>query len=428
MTNHYSLLRSLACGFVILFGTGLLMAFEDPSQTRPDKGKFDPQEMPPAPRFIVPDVPGSLKDQFAIKSSAFTLKLGMVSILDFTAFGQDEANVGQVGNMEDEFEVRAMRLIMRGGIGAEQKLKYFFAAEFEGFDPDHTNHFTVIDAYLAYPVLTPATRLQIGKFKETFSYEMVGDAANLAQQERVLSPFFVSRNVGVKLTHVGPDERMTFAVGAFNQSWVSSSWDGEATDYSARITGVLGDPRSADYLHFGAAVRRVGGADDTLRFRGKPETNVGTDFVDTGSFAGDHATNYGLEALWSRGPVSLLAEQAWSSVDSDSEGDPVLWGGYLTASWFLTGDHRPYDPTVGYARRVQPQHSWGALELVARFAHVDLQDSGLEGGEMDRVYVGLNWWATQRWKIGVGWGHTWLDRDGAEGESDSVLTRLQWVF
>jgi hypothetical protein len=29
--------------------------------------------------------------------------------------------------------------------------------------------------------------------------------------------------------------------------------------------------------------------------------------------------------------------------------------------------------------------------------------------------------------MGVGWGHTWLDRIGMTGVTDSVLTRLQWV-
>jgi phosphate-selective porin OprO/OprP len=42
--------------------------------------------------------------------------------------------------------------------------------------------------------------------------------------------------------------------------------------------------------------------------------------------------------------------------------------------------------------------------------------------------VGLNWWATRRWKFGVGWGHTWLDRFGKTGVTDSLQTRMQWVF
>lgn len=38
------------------------------------------------------------------------------------------------------------------------------------------------------------------------------------------------------------------------------------------------------------------------------------------------------------------------------------------------------------------------------------------------------WWATRRWKLGVGWGHTWLDRFDKKGVSDSVQTRIQWIY
>ena len=425
MTTPFAFTRALFFAAIFVFGI-TLMAEEDPSLTRPDKGRLDPQELPQGPRFLIPDAAHDLKEMLSLKDSAFTMKMSLISIVDYTAFSQDATNVSQVGRMKDEFDVRAARLIVRGTIGGDKKLRYFIATEFNGFDPDHTNLFTLVDANLAYPVFTPSTLLTVGKMKETFIYEMVGDAANLAQQERILNPFFVSRNVGVKLTHVGFDEHMTFSGGVFNDSWVSGAWDGAATDVTARVTGVLGDPRGDQYLHLGASMRRVGAGDDTLRYRGKPETNVGVNFVDTGKFTGDHAWNYGLEALWNTGPVSLLFEQVWSFVDGP--GSPVFSGDYLTASWFLTGDHRPYDPTVGYARRVLPESKWGALELVARVSQVDLNDGGFDGGHMKRVYAGLNWWATQRWKIGVGWGHTWLDRKGSTGESDSILTRLQWVF
>lgn len=45
---------------------------------------------------------------------------------------------------------------------------------------------------------------------------MVGDAASLRHQERVLTPFFVSRNVGAKILHVIANQRMTMAAGVFN--------------------------------------------------------------------------------------------------------------------------------------------------------------------------------------------------------------------
>jgi phosphate-selective porin OprO/OprP len=155
---------------------------------------------------------------------------------------------------------------------------------------------------------------------------------------------------------------------------------------------------------------------------------VSSYFVDPGTFSADHAYHLGLEGLWNEGPFSLLAEftQAW--VSSSAKGDPSFFGCYLTASWVLTGETRPYDRTVGYARRIMPKSKWGAPELVVRVAHVDLEDAEARGGEFDRLSIGLNWWATRRWKMGATWGRTWLDRDGTKGVADSLLARVQWVF
>ena len=43
--------------------------------------------------------------------------------------------------------------------------------------------------------------LKVGKTKEPFIYEMAGHSAFLPQMERILNPFFVSRDVGVLLSN-----------------------------------------------------------------------------------------------------------------------------------------------------------------------------------------------------------------------------------
>ena len=75
-----------------------------------------------------------------------------------------------------------------------------------------------------------------------------------------------------------------------------------------------------------------------------------------------------------------------------------------------------------------PRGRWGAPELAARFSHDDLDDGVVHGGTFDKTSLGLNWWATRRWKFGVGWGHTWLDRFRETGVTDSIQTRFQWIL
>lgn len=124
----------------------------------------------------------------------------------------------------------------------------------------------------------------------------------------------------------------------------------------------------------------------------------------------------------------MLAEynQAW--LTAAAAGDPTFNGFYVTGNWVLTGETRKYDRAVGYARRVMPTKRWGAPELIVRYAREDLDDGVVQGGTFDIVELGLNWWATRRWKAGLHYEHVWLDRFGTTGHSDIMQTRLQFVY
>ena len=122
--------------------------------------------------------------------------------------------------------------------------------------------------------------LKFGKIKEPFVYEMVGDAANLQQQERALNPFFASRGIGLRLTKPFANDSMSWSVGWFNDWWVQDqNFKSSGNDFVARLTGV---PYFADdgsnYLHLGIGVRSVGADEGTpvssayespFRFAGK---------------------------------------------------------------------------------------------------------------------------------------------------------------
>jgi phosphate-selective porin OprO/OprP len=94
----------------------------------------------------------------------------------------------------------------------------------------------------------------------------------------------------------------------------------------------------------------------------------------------------------------------------------------------LTGEQRDFDRSRGTVKRTIPQGRWGAPELVVRYSSVDLSSNGIDGGRYDRLEVGANWWATTRWKFGLLYGHVWLDRQGQWGQTDTLLTRLQWAY
>ena len=65
----------------------------------------------------------------------------------------------------------------------------------------------------------------------------------------------------------------------------------------------------------------------------------------------------------------------------------------------------------------------GAWELIARYSDVDLSDGLIEGGDMSRVSVGVNWWPTREFKGTIQYGWIDLDRDGISSSSNILQLR-----
>jgi len=161
---------------------------------------------------------------------------------------------------------------------------------------------------------------------------------------------------------------MTLSLGVYNDWFTTEpTWEDSGTTVAGRITGLAWiDTSGRRFLHLAGAFRRNGADEGKLRFKGRPESNVADNYVDTVDIPASHANQYGLEALWNEGPFSLTAEYGEAQVDSPETGDPQFRGYYATGAWIVAGEHRPYARKVGDARRVTPRGRWGAVELVAR--------------------------------------------------------------
>jgi phosphate-selective porin OprO/OprP len=104
--------------------------------------------------------------------------------------------------------------------------------------------------------------------------------------------------------------------------------------------------------------------------------------------------------------------------------------------WFITGEHRSYDRGSGVFTRLAPTTDFaggvdnlftgrpgGALEVVGRLSGVDLNDRGVEGGEMRNLSVGLNWHLSATSVVKLNWVNSSVtDR----GRANIVLLRFQY--
>lgn len=402
-----------------------------PGPTPPDRppiieipGLFKPGGLDK--RYAVPDLAPDRLLLPRLNSRFLTMRPGIELILDWTGFQQDDISRAQVGEQSNLFEVRSASVELLGEFGLKKRIGYKVGLEYNGFDVNPETTFAVTDAAINISFPKLRTKIYVGQMREDFGYEVVGSIATMPQSERIISPFSSPINPGVKVIHVlSDDDRMTVSYGIFKDDWGEGVGD---VAFSGRVTRlVIDDPLDRRFLHLGVGLR-LSGENPTLRYSGRPGVNAADVFVDTGDFATKRARHVGLEAHYSDGPWSVLGEYISAKVDAPAVGNPRFHGFYVMGSWVVTGESRRYDRSRAALQRILPEGRWGALELVARFAVVDLNGGAIQGGRYSRIEAGANWWATTRWKFGVLYGHVRLDRLGETGNTDSLLTRLQWVY
>lgn len=179
-------------------------------------------------------------------------------------------------------------------------------------------------------------------------------------------------------------------------------------------------------------------------------------WVDTGNIPAASSSVLGTELFYVLGPLSLQAEWAVEWVNAPTVGgrphDTLSFnGGYVQISYFLTGENRAYDRRLGreastyIARPFTPfwavraedgRLSWGpgAWELAARWSRVNLNDDGIQGGVLDGVELGVNWYLNTNFKVQFEYLHNNRYHKGSSpagtipGNVDAFGIRTQLFF
>jgi len=392
------------------------------------------------------------KDGFRFDSldDTFKLKLGGRVQMDWTFARQDEdldKNPGGLsgwGHQSDGFEFRRARLYAAGTIHDEVIFKTQF--DFAG-----DGHGKIRDIYIGLKHVTYVGRVRVGNQYEPFSISLLTSDKYITFLERGLPSeglFAPGRNPGVRIDNHVLDDRVTYAVGLYrthDDNFANADGDGEIA-VTGRLTGLpyYGD-KGRRLVHVGAAVSRRW-AGDTFRFRQRPENHSAGRLIDTGSFRADDVLLLGLENAYVFGPLAVQAEYIRSYVDVNSPATSTQFrnvhfdGYYAQASYFLTGEHRPYKKEDGYFGRVKPKKSFslkggglGAWELAARYSHANLDDDTIRGGTEDNVTLGLNWYWNPAVRIMVNYVMANVDRVASNrrkysADANYLLMRFQVDF
>ena len=325
------------------------------------------------------------------------------------AFGQDP---------EDTFDFRRIRLEMKGDI--PQNMLWRVQIDFHNPESGEMK-----DVYLGFKELPGNQTLLIGNQKRPMGLDHLNSSRYNVFLER---PFVVetfnedARRPGIAMYGYSDDERYHWRYGAYYLENVARDGATRGDVRQMSLDGRLcSSPWYDDtsggrgYFHWAVSGRVANPDGDASaltsnsnegRFRTRPEARSQSRWLDTGRIPGaDWYQIIGAESIFNVGPTQLVGEYQHAFMQRDGFRDAQFGGGYAYVSYFLTGEHIPYDRKTGTIGRVKPfenfflvdrccggtGHGWGALNVAARYSFLDVTDQDITGGFGQSGTLAVNW-------------------------------------
>ena len=315
---------------------------------------------------------------------------------------------------------------------------------------------TVNDAWLDLR-FDPRATWRVGKFKQPFGLEQLQSSGAIAAIERGLpTELTPARDYGVQLQGEFAGSTLNYAVGVFNgtvdgRDSFTSNPDNEF-EATARVfwEPFRNDANAWSGFGVGIATSVSDNFGQGNNFLPRYRTPGQATFF---SYRNEAAAD-GLHRRWSpqayyyNGPLGLLGEYVTSEqevrlVSGANAGrvehlENASWE--VVGSWVLTGEDASYR---GVARPNHPftvgAAGWGALELVARYGELDIDDDAFplfanptaSASRVDAWNIGLNWYLTQNLKLVANYTQAAFDGGAATGDREdekTLFTRAQISF
>ncbi len=312
------------------------------------------------------------------------------------------------------------------------------------------------DVYFGINELPLNGRIRVGNFFVPFSLDQLTPLPNTQFMERSIPSagiFSPDREVGIASYHISDDLNKTLSLGMFFDDIPESTKqvvdDNQGLRLSSRATWLpfYDEPSDGRYLiHTGIGFVYTDDRNDSVRFRARPgEIRETQRLIDTGNIAAGSYSVTNLEFATVTGPLSVQSELFATSIDRTSGSDVMLYGSYLQASYFLTGENRRYDRNgshLAHFGRVKPFTNffwtpggtgWGAWEAKARWSYLEFGE--LQRGRYNEMTIGMNWYLHEHSRAMLEWIHPWTSTDATVGnapigstQADLLAMRMQFTF
>jgi len=395
---------------------------------------------------------------------AFRVHVGGRTQLDVVGFdGDDDVQFGSggTGQFMDGVNFRRARLAIEGTFFEviDFNCEYDFLNTVSTPAPG-ANTPAPTDLYLQITHLPVVGNLRIGNQKPSISFEHLTSSRflNFIERSYTFDAFIGGLDngfrPGAQFFNTAFDERMTWAIGLFKNhnrgpGWNTGDGEGDVTGRLTFLPWYSNDGRCLLHVGVGASHRDLD--DGEVRFRSRTLLRNGPAHLHTvlgeARMTGDDQNLLVPEVVFVHGPLTVQAEYfaTWvSDVTSRITPGPTTAvdagtyssdGWYVEVLYFLTGENRVYDTKYPRFTRVVPNENYffvdgdcgkifgrGAWQVGARYSTIDLNDSGINGGELDDVTLGLNWFLNPNLKFQ--WNYTYSWRDAAGDTSDGNVHGL----
>ncbi|TWU26475.1 Phosphate-selective porin O and P [Novipirellula galeiformis] len=398
-----------------------------------------------------------IAEDSAAKKKKPTMKIGGRVHLDNWNFVHSDAgtNFLETGDPledpENRWDFRRLRIEMSGDI--PQNMLYRLQIDFNNPSSPEMK-----DAYIGFKNLPGNHTLLLGNQKRPLGLDHLNSSRHnvFAERPLVVEAFNEdARRLGACFYGYSDDEMFNWRAGGFLLENIST--DGryrgdfsEAGLYSRLAASPWYDETSGGrgYLHLALAgsINQTDpdGQTDTdsntneARFRTRPQARSDSRWWNTNRILGaENYEQFGYEFMLNIGSVQVTSEYYGTWVGREAAGgfsgeDLFFHGGYIFASYFLTGEHIPLDRVTGTIDRVKPFENFflvdrctggtgsgmGALAAALRYDYLDLSDSDIRGGDGHTVTAGLNWYWTAYSKVQFNtiWGSI---NNGGQGQENS---------
>lgn len=354
-------------------------------------------------------------------SSKSTMKVGGRVHVDAWGFDPTGGDVpllnskgGESIDPQNRIGFRRLRFGVKGTI--RDNMNYKIELELAGGNKSEFR-----DAYLGWTDLPVLQTLLLGNQKRPYGLDHLNSSRYNVFLER---PFVIeannqdARRLGLASYGYSDNLRWNWRYGVWNQQNVQGLGNYVGDHLQLEVAGRLASTVWYDdisggrgYMHMaisGAHADTAQNETNEAEFRTRPEARSSNRWINTEQIEGsDYYDLLGLETVINVGALQFVGEYQSVWVNRDFGGEDVNFnGGYCYVSYFLTGEHMPWDRKSGTLARIVPfqnfwmvnrcdgcrESGWGAWQIAARYSKADYSDENIFGGVGESFTFGLNWY------------------------------------